>query len=94
MSFELAEKLKKAGFPYKAKTVLNEYGLKDLSPIFSPTLTELIEACGKRFYSLIKVNDEPTFEACDGNFDNSTFRFGSTPEEATAKLWLALNKKE
>lgn len=61
--------------------------------VFFPTLSELIEACGERFGSVGKnsldVNDY-VWEA----WDNDCYvDFGDTPEEAVARLWLALNKK-
>jgi len=66
----------------------------------APTLSELIEACGARFGDLEK-GMENTWLAKggkyiyeDGSIGNYEFEvFGSTPEEAVARLWLALNKK-
>lgn len=68
--------------------------------VFIPTLSELIEACGDKFTSLEKRPDG--FRAISHenprgyNFDSlipflSTV--GSSPEEAVANLYLALNKK-
>lgn len=65
--------------------------------IFCPTLSELIEACPKEK----NVNGTWGFQLYvdSGNWVagypyNINWRFkGSTPEEAVAKLWLALNKK-
>ena len=68
-----------------------------------PTLSELIEACGRDF-DRIELNKDyvhPEYDkwTCDGLVrikpnHQTTLRFeGKTPEEAVAKLWLELNKK-
>jgi hypothetical protein len=58
---------------------------------FVPTLSELIEACGDKFSSLHKhsfgwLATSTSAYADAGHGDNSR-----TPEEAVARLWLALN---
>ena len=57
---------------------------------YVPTLEELIEACGSRFRTLNKA------ESADGwyafNVETHSW-FGSTPTEAVALLWLALNSQ-
>ena len=64
-----------------------------------PTLSELIEACGEKFGSLFRNGaivrlDLPIRWGCfDGDGDPSVEDF-STPEEAVANLWLALNEKK
>jgi hypothetical protein len=57
---------------------------------FLPTLSELIVACGESFSSLILESGKwrCTASAYDG-YDH----LYSTPSEAVAHLWLALNKK-
>lgn len=72
---------------------------------YVPTLSELIEACGFRF-SLLKriapergsLKDRWKADGYDGTpLEGSmalTSELGSTPEEAVARLWLALNKKQ
>lgn len=68
---------------------------------YEPTLSQLIEACGDRFKCLFTE----TFEyepssvridwVCDGLLEEPITMYrarGSTPEEAVASLWLALNK--
>lgn len=66
--------------------------------VANPTLEELIEACGDRFTSLDYWNGYiPLWTAQFGNDSinkQSIKGDGQTPEEAVAKLWLALNKKE
>lgn len=67
--------------------------------VYIPTLTELIEACGDRFGVLSRPPNVETAMAWGGqqwragsmDFQSA---FGSTPEEAVARLWLALNKKQ
>lgn len=69
--------------------------------LFCPTLSELIEACGDidlglyRFYNsqnkLIWQADDDSLDMKDG--ENKLYAVGSTPEEAVANLYLALNKK-
>lgn len=63
-----------------------------------PTFSELIEACGDSFSSLHLV--AIGFKACgwdeNGNEEHRMRNFeevGSTPEEAVANLWLALQNK-
>ena len=56
-----------------------------------PTLSELIKACGKGFQELKRGYKH--FWAW-GYINNEYKSFkGKTPEEAVARLWLALNKK-
>lgn len=89
MKYELAKELKDAGFP------LARYGYDPEGAVAGqivPTLSELIEACGEDFLKLTKDvtgwlaygEDEP-LEPLE--------TVGPTPEEAVARLWLALNKK-
>lgn len=101
MNYELAKELKDAGFPQTGKgsfLILKpaDVGMSTASQTmkYVPTLSELIEACGVGNFILRndllteawhaqKDNDRKI--CCGGN--------GSTPEEAVARLWLALNKK-
>ena len=95
MTYEICKQLKDAGFPQNfvegrkaiVKSNNNDY-------CFEPTLSELIEACGDRFdkLELTQSLDGKTkeWEATGDRYWNG---YGSTPEEAVAKLWLALNKK-
>lgn len=64
----------------------------------SPTLSELIEACGEDFGALEVMrytNQSPIWVAGafinrDGEIEGG--QQGTTPEEAVARLWLALKK--
>lgn len=97
MIYELAKELEDAGFPCeRLEHIEEEDGFMQRN---CPTLPELIEACGKRFYKLVYPNSRsyPTWRA----FSYSPFgaksietAFYTTPEEAVARLWLALNKKQ
>jgi hypothetical protein len=82
------------------KTVEWEWGncreWEEIVSISAPTLSELIEACGKEFESLGKL-EEKGYEwytetwGRNGEYERI---YGSTPEEAVARLWLALNQTE
>lgn len=108
MNYELAKELKDAGFPQKERSIivgnedsfvadptrLNEW-------LYAPTLSELIEACGERFAGIEKdpvVRGAEEWSAAawvelEGDDGRQVSEFGPTPEEAVARLWLALNKK-
>lgn len=111
MNYELAKKLKDAGFPQKVSigSFVWDYGLdawqlaRDQEEVVldtvlvCPTLSELIEACGEDFLTLrwhYKRGDsgerewkaKPTYP-----YNNPGIYIGPTPEEAVAKLWLALH---
>ena len=72
-----------------------------------PTLSELIEACGKRFCSLNRTIEDnkwvakrydPSYVEKEGKFillvEEAVTEEYSTPDEAVANLWLELNKKD
>ena len=107
MNYELAKELKEAGFPLREVQIgmscrPDEY--YDFNPegkqvigsqhFFKPTLSELIEACGERFECLRKNVGNDSQWMASGFTDKEGFMAGSTksPEEAVARLWLALNK--
>lgn len=92
MNYELAKELKDAGFPENVAnySVAGRHGL-----LFFPTLSELIEACGRIWVG-------PCELGWHSGFDGHPFSHldekrpqgcGATPEEAVARMWLALNKK-
>jgi hypothetical protein len=95
MNYELAKELKDAGFPQEGHKVI--FPDKEIytfnEPIHVPTLSELIEACGDCGLALIQT-DQEAWEAKSGyDVDDYTEKGeGSTPEEAVARLWLAINK--
>ena len=94
MNYELAKELKEAGFPQIVREGKFLYGTPNELVIhgyewcYAPTLSELIEACGTNFSSLLKM-DRGGWWAKD--FDGNLGR-GYSPEEAVARLWLIMNK--
>ena len=94
MQYELAKELKDAGFPM-------DYELDNFTEFdkqgnwINIDLSELIEACGHYFYQLTKEDDGSWTCASINGYPKSGFGVTNspTPEEAVAKLWLALNKK-
>lgn len=105
MKYILAKKLKDAGFAqtgagygiFEDGDIVNVsfIGHGNVSSVYCPTLSELIEACGDDFDRLELNTDSDTQEkywfASVLSLDEG--RTGSTPEEAVANLWLELNKK-
>lgn len=104
IKYELAKKLKDAGFPQemKDKSADDTYDPHMYSPykgeqLFMPNLGQLIEACGEDLVDLRRDGEEwaaisnLTFE---GRFDSdiSLYGSGTNPEEAVANLWLALHE--
>lgn len=137
MNYDLAKKLKDAGFPQVGNgdvlmlhnpdlvegniedqtisrvpyyqyvlSVKSEYYNRYGDDVYDPTLSELIEACGEKFTSLIRNNgDYNCWVASWNNFKKgdkimgmtttSSFISGGarhTPEEAVANLYLELKK--
>lgn len=96
MTYELAKKLKEAGFPFDFGQLIS---YDSMPPILGydnyPALSELIEACGDIFISL-GLNYATHLWGTQGwNKDKTIFNIYDSlnPEEAVAKLWLELNKK-
>ncbi len=106
MEYSLAKQLKDAGFPqrikkcdkffdargYEAFWLENEdleFHYPKMDAVKIPTLSELIEACGDGFRTLNK-NTPNGWYAFNSSANLSCF--GTTPEEAVAKFWLALKE--
>ena len=103
MDYSLAKELKDAGFPQNGKSCDTHTDINDstlVERIAHPTLSELIEACPKQFgtatFVLGSANQGQAWVACYFDFRanrcaelNET---GQTPEEAVARLWLALRR--
>jgi hypothetical protein len=93
MNYELAKKLKDAGFPQYEPNgfpgIMNPDGDK---AVYYPTLSKLIESCGDDFKEMYRADKSGksiwVAKCCD---NSSHVGEGSTPEEAVANLWLALN---
>ena len=108
MNYELAKELKEAGFPqndtWDGSLFLCQHSqpksrdeaaahilVADKCKLAKvPTLSELIEACGIRFWRITFVDTSMEWTA-EASFPS--LEIGKTPEEAVARLWLALNKK-
>jgi len=99
MNYELAKKLKDSGFPQNVHFGFDERGfvgcIGDISyrdPIIvkAPSLGELIDACGERFGSLERDSGWTAFSKLTSEIDEECY--GETPEEAVARLWLALKE--
>ncbi len=94
MNYELAKKLKDAGFPFDFG---NETVYDSMPPGYSfdryPTISELIEACRdvECFDLGSRHNVTKYWYASCSTF--TTSEEYSTPEEAVANLWLELNKQ-
>lgn len=78
LSYELALELKNAKFPF-------EWGDK----ASEVSLSKLIEACDKKFGALTQSKTNWLALSTSG-----ISAIGAIPEEAVAKLWLALNPKK
>jgi hypothetical protein len=103
MDYSLAKELKDAGFPQDGKDCKAYSDINDstlVERIVHPTLPELIEACPKQLgtatFVLGSANQGQAWVACYFDFRvnrcaelNET---GQTPEEAVARLWLALRR--
>ncbi len=96
MNYELAKKLKDAGFPQtdlsKKKYIPNpDFGGKPVEGAYIPTLSELIEACmEKDFFHSLTYLGEGEWEAEHGGIE--PVGIGNTPEEAVTNLWLKLHE--
>lgn len=70
----------------------------DAEWFYIPTLSELIEACGDWFDGLMNqhtAEPERRWVAMESRYRSlDECHFGTTPEEAVARLWLAINRKE
>jgi hypothetical protein len=105
MNYALAKELKDAGFPESDAGRTRHHPECDIDRPqkdclgygYQPTLSELIEACGEQFERLERDTEstEPNgvyWTAYAHSQDHG--EFGSTPEEAVVRLWLALKKSK
>ena len=104
MIYDLAKDLKDAGFPqpvldFRGDFLFSEHGDPVDTQAYAPTLAELIEACGTSFGALVRIADgtwnaaTPVIDTGMSYGNPSMEVEGSTPEEAVARLWLAINEK-
>jgi hypothetical protein len=103
MDYFLAKELKDAGFPQNGKSCDTHSDINHSTLVerfVHPTLSELIEACPKQMgtatFVLGSANQGQAWVACYFDFRanrgaelNET---GQTPDEAVARLWLALHR--
>jgi hypothetical protein len=89
MRNRLIEELKAAGFPQSPRHLDDQ----DQPLPFAPTLEEIIEACGPGIDCLERLGPY-NWHAWNGHLEhkNKTGE-GSTPFEAVARLWLALQEE-
>jgi hypothetical protein len=93
VEYELAQQLRDAGFPQGGKGT--QTGPSDKlvwragDRVYVPTLSELIEACDSEWFYLHK-NRDGKWKASNHRIDTLDY---PTPDEAVARLWLALHKK-
>jgi len=97
MDRELARQLKEAGLDTEDDEPASQSFMIDGERYRAPTLEELIEACGAYVY-LLPLDDGWGAGKSSRPFDRR-FRFdtkatGDTPQEAVARLYLALHAKE
>ena len=97
MNYELAKELKDGGFPLHSNENISVFNVDDVI-YATPTLSELIEACGEDFsymdgkFRLQKCNECKDWIAHGfSKKDELIVGEGKTPEEAVARLWLKLN---
>ena len=92
MNYELAKKLAEAGFPQHGNgswlVPPDALVVRRGDRVYVPTLSELIEACGVNFLMLSQRNPGAWGAAGTPYHDVR----GNAPEEAVARLWLALNE--
>jgi len=96
--FELAVELRDAGYVF-IRNGIEWDGTEVNYPLWEPTLSELIEACGDNFLKLTNFSSgELATWRADGNEEINNApdwgysMGGATPEIAVARLYLALNK--
>ena len=86
MNYETALALKNAGFDQFGNNRNIDGAKVEIEDCYIPTLEELIEAVGDDFSHLNRTNMGWAAFGDEGIF-------GSTPTEAVAFLWLALNNQ-
>ena len=87
------------GFPQNSGGSFFYHSGEGENQVHIPTLSELVEACGEDMYRLWQVKYMMNnLDAKGWIAENLEYKgkdgLGKTLEEAVAKLWLELNKKE
>jgi hypothetical protein len=86
MSYELAKQLKDAGYPFVRGENYHTMRHGEVELPF-PMLRELILKCGDEFGALIKIPSGWRATCAVSSLETE----GKYPEEAVARLWLALH---
>jgi hypothetical protein len=97
MEYSLAKELQDAGFSQGGRGTwaapLDKIVVRAADRAYSPTLEELIEACGKSFVGLTASDDDSgDWSAFAEGYPVGTIE-GKSPSEAVARLWLVLHGK-
>jgi hypothetical protein len=90
ISYELARMLKQAGFPQSELARAQRKAGYDY--VSMPTLSVLIEACGREFGALGRKRT--SWIACGYIAQYGEWKIvhaGETPEDAVARLWLSVH---
>jgi hypothetical protein len=95
ISYQLAKELSDAGFPQAGRGEwvgpADKLVWRRGDRLYSPTLSELIAACGEKIEALTHELSPAGNEWVATAFGSLHAR-GKIPEEAVARLWLALIK--
>ena len=93
LDYNLCKKLKDAGFKNTEAVKWFLFPNKELLP--HPTLSELIEAVGDKFESILHFGGkwQTNRVSPEAEYRIEDVMWYETPEEAVANLWLKLNKK-
>jgi len=91
MEYKLIKELRDADFPISGGIYHSFDAEERIWP--SPTLSELIEACGDKFENLTFYANEWIANADYSGGDVADGIKGKSSIEAVANLWLVLNKK-
>lgn len=92
MKYDLAKRLKDAGFPQENSVLIsrgNGVGA-DFEYLSNPDLSYLIKMCGDNNFKLTADHKGRWYSY---SYINAVGAEGDTPEEAVAKLWIKLNGK-
>jgi hypothetical protein len=95
MNYELAKRLRDAGFPQSGNGrwigPQDKIVWRSGDRVYVPTLEELIEACGDKFFVLnaTKTRGQPNTWYAAITDPNAIEATAATPAEAVAKVWLA-----
>jgi len=100
LSYEICKELKEAGYPQKRESCIG-YAKEDGAMwmaqhrndvLYLPTLSELISECGDEIISLHFKSSGRSWVEYFGATTVLKTKLYSTPEEAVARLYLALNR--